>query len=136
MGKAVQNALIGRQSGAKPTVELLIQEETGFLTVLHIHKISDSVLRDFRLGLPRVHQTGAAVPACPLRKPFPLPQRVVVSLIDAPNHLSVSGQRFDQQRVDQVLSLFHAVREALHRKQVGKAVHRQTREAVRFAETL
>ena len=129
MREAVEHALAPGEPRHSEAIVFLIEEKAGFLPVFHVHGIENSVFAD--LG-PRA--AAAAEPALALFEALQRADRHVVSLVDAADLLPVGGQDLQQQREQLRLALFDADREGLRHKEIGKAVHRQAREAVGLAE--
>ena len=78
----------------RPTVVLLIKEETGLLPILEVHMIVNAVLADLGLGVCRVSLTGQLKPAFVLLKTFLCAQSLIVALVDAVDGLAVGPQDF------------------------------------------
>ena len=134
VGKAVQHRLAPGQSGHRPAVVLLVQEEAGLLAVFHVYQVLHAVFRDLRDGRVRGLLAGKMVPSLPLGQTLLFPQGHVIAQKHAPDGLPVLPQDADQQGQQKVLNVFHAHREDLHAQKVVELVHGQARESVRLAE--
>ena len=110
MGEAVQHRPPPGQPRHRQPVVLLVQEEAGFLPVLHVHQIADAVFRDLRHSRVRRCFAGKREPALALGQPFLFPQE------------------------QQVLDTLHANGEDLHAQKIVELVHCQPREGVCLPE--
>ena len=134
VGKAVENRVPLGHGGNRPAVVFLIQEEAGFLSVLHIHQILDPVFGDFRDGRFRDFLPGQREPALVLGHALLLPEGHIVALEDTADCLSVLPEDAHQHGDQHPLDPLHAHGEHLHAEQVVKFVHRQPGEGIRLAE--
>ena len=79
VGEAVQHRPPPGQPRHRQPVVLLVQEEAGFLPVLHVHQIADAVFRDLRHSRVRRCFAGKREPALALGQPFLFPQGDVIA---------------------------------------------------------
>ena len=109
MGKAVQYPLSLGQPPHRSAVVLLVQKEPCLLTIFKIHGVFDSILNDFRESLIRETLVGKGEKSLALGQPLLLPQRLVISLVNAPDILPILPQGLQEERKKLGLPLFHTV---------------------------
>ena len=89
MGKAVQHPFSLADALHRQTVVLLIQEESGFLSIFHIHQIMHSIFHNLHFRLIRL-----ADPSFDLRKSFFFPLVGITPLIYAADGHAIFRQYF------------------------------------------
>ena len=89
MGKAVQHPFSLADALHRQTVVLLIQEESGFLSIFHIHQIMHSIFHDLHFRFIRLPD-----PSFYFRKSFFFPLVGIASLKDTVDDHAVFRQYF------------------------------------------
>ena len=133
VGKAVQHPFACGDAGHCRPIILLVEEEAGLLSVLHIHQIAHAVFHDLRYGTFRGRQTFNGIPALALLQSFPEPDGHIVSLVDAPDVLAHLAQNVQQGGKHHVLHPLHAQGEHLHGQDRVIPIHRQAGHLVGLA---
>ena len=90
MGEAIQDILILSNPSNRLPVVLLIQEESGFLPVFHVHLIAHAVFHNLGHRLLRQRLSRQRVPPFALFHPFQLSDRHIVAQINPPHRLPQS----------------------------------------------
>ena len=89
MSKAVQHAFSPTEPLNRQPIVLLIQKETGLLTIYHINLIMNPILRDFHI---RIKWRSDEI--LYLRQSFFFPFICIASLVHSTNHNAVLCQHF------------------------------------------
>ena len=132
--EAVEHTLARRELRRRAAVILLVEEEAGFLPVDIIHIVQNPVFPDrymsvqVRLQSVERHETG------PLLHALFLPEPDVVALVDRVDLFTARTQHLQQECKQLHLSQLHAQREHLCDQDRAKAIDRQARKTVCFAE--
>ena len=89
MCKAVQHTFSPAEPLNRQPIVLLIQKETGLLTIYHINQIANSILRDFHIGIK-----WRSDEILYLRQSFFFPLICIASLVHSTNHNAILCQHF------------------------------------------
>ena len=111
------------------TVVLLIQEEAGLLSVLHVDQIPDAILNDRHIRV----ELRSDKPFC-ARKPLQLTYLGVASFVDASDPDTVFGHCIREHVQDHHFVRLRPEREGLHDKHIPELIHRETRQKIRLPE--
>ena len=134
VGEAVQHRFPCGQTAHRPAVVLLIQKETGFLPVFHVHQISDPVFHNLHHRAVRRRFAGEGVPPLALGQTFLVPEGHIVPQEHAPDGLAVLPENVHQSGQQEILQALHPHGQHLHAEEVVELVHRQAGEGVGFPE--
>ena len=129
MGEAVQNLLVLTKSLDGKAVVFLIQEEAGFLAILDIYHIADTILYNFNLGIKRftdetLHALHALLQA----------DLGVTALVNAADGDAVLSQDFLQLIQDDRFQTVNAQRQGFDYQNIRKLVDDDARQEIGLAE--
>ena len=126
--------LARREPGSRAAVILLVEEEAGFLPVDIIHVVQDPVFPDRHMSVQVCLQTIQRHKTGPLLHALFLPEFNVIALVDRVNLFPACAQHLQQECKQLHLAQLHAQREHLCDQDRAKAIDRQARKTVCFAE--
>ena len=132
MGKAVQHPHPSGQRGRCPAVVLLIQKETGFLSVDIIYVIKHTVFEDPGVAVQLRFQPLHGEETLARLHALLQAQRTFVALINGPDGVASGPQVFHNAPKEHFLALFHGQRQSFRYQNIAEAVHRQAGKLIRL----